>query len=348
MEKQEYFNKFAEKLSLTVEEVELEFNTLFEDEKTIHKDLDDEQQEQRALQRLALLYKKQLRSPAIGFEGILIGASDCVDIVARQKREAIELFRTDPQLAISQGVTDENGTPLDARKEWGEGRANPKYGKPLPEHNFLRNVWGIAKSKDSEPKFFPMVLSGKQAEDENIPIFKPVKFMAIDKETKLNASTFTKFINDESLTLPKYKDMLKQYVDIIKIKDLESYHNLNKTEFNRLCVVEGDVSLLSLEPTAFGSRIMILEDSEASLEDLDAKSLTCWIPDRIKLDFAEGSKVIVVGRTAQGKLKDDKGNATEELGDVSLNVYGLYAVPEFKINLPEEIQPITEENLDIE
>ena len=103
--------------------------------------------------------------------------------------------------------------------------------------------------------------------------------------------------------------------------------------------------MLNLEPTAFGSRIMSIEDSEATLEDLDAKGVTCWLPTRVEVNFAEGSKVIVVGRTAQGKKKDDKGNATEELGDVTLNVYGLYALPEFKIELPDEIKPITEETL---
>ena len=348
MNKQEYFNKFAEKLSLSTEEVEFEYKNIFEDEQNIHKDLGEEQQEQRALQRLALLYKKQLRSPAIGFEGFIIGMSDCVDTTLRQKREAIELFRTDPQTAISEGITDEEGTPLDTRKEWGEGRQNPKYGKPLPENNFLRNIWGIATSKTSEPKFFSMVLSGQKATDDTIPLFKPVRFMAIDKGDKLNASTFTNFVIDEKLELPNFVELIERYAGIQKMSEIEKYHDINKDDFNRLAITIGDISSLNLEPTAYGSRVMSLEDSEASLEDLDAKGITCWIPERIILDFAEGSRILVVGRTAQGKKKDEQSNPTDELGDVTLNVYGLYAIPEFKISLPDEIKEITEESLDIE
>ena len=54
MNKTEYLQKFADKLSLTVAECEVEFNTLLTDEKTIHADIGEVQQEQRALQRLAL------------------------------------------------------------------------------------------------------------------------------------------------------------------------------------------------------------------------------------------------------------------------------------------------------
>jgi hypothetical protein len=83
MDIQEYLKKWADKLSLSIEEINTEFKILFADEKNIHKDLSVEAQEKRALQRLALVYKKQLRSPAVGFEGIVIGVSDCVDIVAK-------------------------------------------------------------------------------------------------------------------------------------------------------------------------------------------------------------------------------------------------------------------------
>ena len=350
MEKQEYLIKFAEKLSLTVEEVELEFKAILDDEKNIHKELNEEQQEQRALQRLALLYKKQLRSPAVGFEGIIIGTSDCVDIVARKKREAIELFNADPQTAVLEGITSEDGVPLDMREAWADGRPNGQYGKPLPEHNYLRNLWGIAKKTKGEeqPKFFSMVLSGQKAQDETIPTFKPARFMAIDKGEKLNPSTFTNFVVDENMKLPKKGELIEKYFSISKISEMEPYHDANKEDFNRVVVVEGDVSMLNLEPTAFGSRIMVLEDGKASIEDLDSKGLTCWLPERISVDFAEGSRVLVVGRTAQGKRKDEQGNATEEPGDVTLNVFGLYAMPKYKIELPDEIHPVTEENLKVE
>jgi len=347
MNKTEYLKKFAEKLSISFEQVESEFNEILKEEKEIHKDLPFEQQEMRALKRLSLVYKKQMRSPAVGFEGIIIAASDSVDIVAKQKREALEQYKNDPQNAIMEGVTDEEGTPLDTRATWSTGNANPRFGKPLPEHNYLRNIWVIATLAKSEesPKLYQMILSGDKANDE-LPIFKPTRFMAIDKGDKLNASTFTNFVVDETLNLPKINELVLQFLDKTKLSELESYHNLNKDDFNRLVVVEGDVSMLNLEPTSFGSRVLVLEDSEASLEDLESKSLTCWVGENIDIDFAEGSKIMVIGRTSQGNKKDAEGNKTEELADVTMNAFGVYALPDFKIELPKDIEPLTEENLE--
>lgn len=358
MNKEEYIKNWAEKLSLTVEEIESEFSKLLEDEQSIHPTLNDEQKNQRALQRLALTYKKQLRSPAVGFEGIIIGTSDCIDIIARQRREAIELYRVDPQTAIAEGITNEEGVPLDARKEWANGKQNQNYGKPLPDHNFMRNIFGIAtKTKTKEaPRFFSININGDKATNEDIPLFKPVRFMAIDRTTpeqgdtmyQLNASTFTNFAVDNKLQLPSYRDLISKYYKITNLKEILAYHEINKDNFNRVVVVEGDVSSLNLEPTSAGSRVMVVEDSSTALEDLDAKGITCWVPKKINIDFAEGSRVLVVGKTSQGKKKDADGNYTEELGDVTINVYGCYAIPEYKIAQPEEINPITEENLDID
>lgn len=231
------------------------------------------------------------------------------------------------------------------------------YGKPLPDNNYLRNVFGIAiKSKsNTNPKFFSMVLSGKKAMDENVPTFKPVKFVAIDRTSSetldnyhLNASQFTNFTIDENMALPNFEKLVHDYCGITNISSLPTYHALNKDDFNRLVVTMGDVSTLNLNQTAMGNRVMVIEDSDASLEDLDVKGLTCWLPSRINIDFAEGSKVIVTGRTAQGKRKDEMGTVTEELGDVTLNVLGLYALPTYKISLPENVEEITNIDLDDE
>lgn len=284
-----------------------------------------------------------MRSPAVAFEGVVIGTSDAVDIIAKQKREALEFYRTDPVAAVSQGVVDEDGVPLDSRKDWGEGRPNPRFGHPLPAHNYLRNVWGVAKKSNSDGSLekFTMLMSGDNAQ-QSIPTFKPVRFMAIDKGDKLNASSFTQFAVDKSVAVPCNEDILAKVIAILKIGDLESYHNENREDFNRIVAVEGDVSMLNMEPTSVGSRIMVLEDMEASLEDLDSKSLTCWVPERIDIDFAERSKIIVVGRTSQGFRKDEAGNKTDELGDITLNVFGVYAPEEFKVKVPEKIEEIAD------
>lgn len=357
MDKNEYIKEYSEKFSVPAETMNTDFDELLKNEKEIHANLSESDQERRAFHRLALMYRKRQNSPAVGFEGMIIGVGDCVDIVAGAKRKAIALFNQDPQTAVNEGITDENGVPLDARREWSTGRENRGFGKPLPENNFMRNIFGVASKsgKEETPKFFSMTINGPAAENEDITIFKPVRFMAIDKsqegdtEYKLNASQFTKVVVDEKIQLPPVKTVIDTYCKnhIVAMANLETYHTTEVTNFNRLVIVEGDVSSLNLQPTAFGSRIMSLEDM-SSLEDLDSHGTTCWIPSQCEIDFAEGSKVLVIGRTAQGKKKDDDGKQTEELGDVSINVFGLYAIPEFKIDLQEEIKEITEESLTTE
>lgn len=350
VEVSEYIKRWSEKLGISEEDILKDFNGLVEDERKIHKDASEDEQKTRALQRLAMIFKKQLRSPAIGFEGMLIGASDLVDTVARVRREAKALYKENPQKAIVDGITDDDGVPLDTRQEWSTGNPNRNFGKPLPENNWLRTIFGIAMKSGNggDPKPFIMNVGGEVARNEDIPIFKPVKFRAIDRSGDnndtytLNSSMFTKFEVDETLSLPKPKDMLTKYCSnmMIDISNLEEYHLRVKDDYNRLAIVEGDVSTLILEPTSVGSRRIVLEDESKMLEDLESLGVICWIPPRINIDFGEQSKVIVLGRTTQGKKLGTDGKTTDEPGDMMLNVFGLYAIPEYKIE--PNIKEITE------
>lgn len=351
-EVKEYFKVWSEKTSLSVEEIESDFNQLQVEEKTKYPNLDEEKLNEKCLQTLALKYKKLLRSPAVGFEGIIIGMSEMNDMVLKMRTDAIKSFNENPQFAVEAGVCNEMGEPLDTRAQWANGKQNLGFGKPLPEHNYIRNIYGIAlKSKSSDkPKYFSMSLNGEKAVNDNIPLFKGIRFMAIDRtpeelkeyQYNLNASLFTKFEEDKNLQLQP-ANLLKGVCDnmIVPLQKLGEYHSQNKDNYNRIVIINGTVSSLNLEPTAFGTRVMYIDNLE-DIENLDAKGATCWVPPRIDVDFAEGSKVFVIGRTTQGKKKDATGQLTEELGDVSINVYGIY--PETKVEVPTEITKLTEEN----
>ena len=352
MEINKYIKQWSEKLSISEEEIKKEFNTLFEEEKTIHADMSEEEHQQRAIQRLAMTYKKQLRSPAVVFEGMLIGASDCFDYSEKPIREAKALFREEPSKAIEQGITDIDGNPLDVRKVFSTGRENQRYGTKMPEHNYSRTVYGIATKRGSDtPKFFTLNMNGEIANSENLQIFKPVIFKAIDKSTendsdyKLNSSTFTKFDVSENLDLPTPEIVLEKFCKDMKIKisTLDEYHENNATNYNRLVLIEADVETLNLEPNSVtGSRRMVIDDEENSL-DLDSQGITCWLPKRLNIDFAEGSKIIIAGRTGRGKKRDENGNVLDEPGDITINTFGVYAIPKFKVS--PEVEPLTEDSL---
>ena len=357
MELNEYISKWSEKLSISEGDIKKEYDKLVEEEGTIHPALGEEDRKTRALQRLAMVYKKQLRSPAIGFEGMIIGIGDTVDTVARIRAEAIKMFRENPEMAISQGITDSDGYPLDTRKEWSAGRPNKGYAKPLPEHSFLRTIFGVALKKNIENsvRFFTLNLSGEIAKDDTIPIFKPITFRAIDRtppelkdtQYKLNSSMFTDFTIDESLKVPPLDVLINNYCGSMKINisDLDGYHDENADDYNRLAIVEGDVTTLVLEPTSVGSKRLVL-DSEQEKFDLESPGTTCWVPERINIDFAEQSKIVVIGRTTRGKKLDDQGVPTEEPGDVMINVFGLYPLPDYKIQ--PNVKELTEENTKVE
>lgn len=351
VEKNELIKQWSEKLSITEEDINKAITKIAEEEKQLHKESTQEECEARALQRIAGIYKKQLRSPAVGFEGCIIAVGDSIDTVARIKREAAVMFKTDPQIAISSGVTNDEGIALDTRKEWSTGNPNRGFGRPLPEHNWLRTIYGVAlkSNVDTTPKYFIMQMSGKVATNENIPLFKPVKFRAIDKTTpenaevqyNINSSTFTTFDIDETIKLPTTEELITKYCKPIKVSELADYHEQNKDNYSRLVAVIGDVSTIVMEPTSVGSRRVILEDSE-SIFDLDSQGTTCWVPERVPIDFAEGSKVIILGRTGQGRALDEQGNPTDEPGDVMINAFSLYALPKYKIEL--NVKEITDIN----
>ena len=343
MDTKVYFEKWSEKLSIPVEDIQSEYDGLVANEKEIHSKLTEEEQQTHALKRLALIYKKQLRSPAIGFEGMIIGVGDIFDTARKMRQAGMDAFRENPHQAIEQGITNVEGNPLDTREVFGTGRENSSFGKLLPEHSYIRNIVGVAlrANVQESPKLFSMTLNGDKAENCDAPMFQPVKFRAINKSEEnadtftLNGSSVTRFDVSDKIEMPAPIDVLRNVCKdlFVPLSEVEPYHKANKDDFNRLGLFEGDVSMIGAEPTATGSTMMVIEDMNASIEDLGIPGMTCWVPKNINFDFAEGSKVITVGRTGQGKSRDNP----EELGDVMLNVLGIYAIPEFRIE-PEVLE----------
>ena len=339
-----YFKTWSDREGLDLTEIEKNFNSILEEEKILHSTFNEDELKTRALQRVALTLRKLRRSPAVKFEGTIIAVGDMIDFTAKQRRDAIDVFKTDPQLAISQGLTNENGIPLDIRKEWNDGRPNIHFGKPLPEHNFNRTMWGIgvkSSIQNDTPRLFTLNISGNNAEKDNIPMFTPVSFRAIDKTKdtnemyNLSSSILTNIEIDNTLKLPDPYTLIKKCCSnyIVKLNDLDKYHETNIDNFNRFAIIEGDVSTLNLDiPPTRSSRIMIIEDL-STMESLEGNGLLCWVPLRCNLDFAEQSKVLVMGRTNRGKKKEEQGNLTEEPGNITLNTFGVYAIPEYKIKI---------------
>jgi len=321
--------KLKTQLGLTDDELNKKYESLKAEAKAKHPSASEEDVMKRARISLRGEYKRQRMSPAVYFEGMIIRDMGCIDVERGRREAAIAAFQADAEKAIADGITDANGTPLETRATWPDGSPNPMYGKPLPEHRWLRNIEGVARTMKSELKPFTLTLRDKKALEFKFPTFTPVSFRAnIKQETPagfvLNQSVLTDFTRT-NISIDVYKDVLPFYQDkLVDLKDIRQFHDANANDWRRMAIVQGDVLFIGDE-TRTGNIPMAIDDD--SLE-LDATGVTCWVPGHFNIDFGIGSRVIVVANTSLGKNREGQ-------EEVFLNVQGLYAIPEWKVESSE-------------
>ncbi len=346
MKFEEFYEKIKSKVQDSEEDLKKEYDELLANEKDIHSSLTEEAQQDRALRRLQMSLKRQLKSPAVTFEGRVVGVGDLIDTMIKKRAEALSKFRENPDQAVEDKVTNTDGVPLDLIETFKTGKKNFNFGKPMKEHSWMRTVIAkVSKKGEGKPKTAIITLNDDVAK-QDIPLFKPVSFKALDKSMEgsdtyqLNGSTLTKFKVDETLEIPEISKILDAFQKI-ELNQLTEWHNKHQGNYNIITKIEGDVSMLRLEPTATGSRMMVLEDGE-NLDDLESEGTVVWIPKNLDIDFAEQSRVVVLGRTGLGKKRNEDGSFSQEPGNATMNAYGIFAIPEFKISV--ETKEVTQEN----
>jgi len=377
---EEVYTKLSESSGKSVEELQADFANIVTEVKKDERFTTAQPEIIEGIARNKLLnqVRREQMSPAITWEGTVIGIGDLVDTVRRQRMLSVASFKNDP-VGTEEGKTYQ-GRPVKAKmgknEETGKEELKVLYpktpnndkwgrtGKELPEHSWLRNVYGVASPidkktrKPGEPKIFNMTISNKLAQTPTIPIFEKVRFKGIDKtkpedakagEYAISDSAFTKFNIAPELNLPDTETILSQFCAnrYQTLGDLEEYHAQKAEDWSRWVVTEGNVSLLNVEPNSTTQNMRMVMDDEsllfAPVEPGRSLGITCWIPtDRgIVIDFAQDSRIYIVGRTTQGKKQDPiTKEKTEEPGDVMINVYGIYCPDMFKVieadDVPEE------------
>ena len=305
----------------------------------LRSDLPKEDQSKRAFLRLRGNWKRELRSPAKFYEGMVIRVASPFDVLRSMHNAAQLIYEKDPHNAIAEGWTDENGNALDNRRQYSTGRDNPDFGKKLPPTRFIQNVMGVAKSSDMQaPMVFSMVLSDRIAGQINVPVFQTVKFRAnlakkqpTDGTLALNEYSGLRFMPSEIEGFPGPETIIDQFFEDHKsaIEDLEIWHNDHAQDPKRFVIVTGDVDDVDsrANATTGNSRIVLLDDSG----DVE---VTVWIPEHLRslIDFGPGSRVIVDGRTAISTFNDQQ--------QLLINGEGIYAPPHDKIPLEETPESI--------
>jgi hypothetical protein len=372
MTNEQVFQKISEDYAMSVEEVGQKYSSILEGVKADERfaNADQATLEQIARNRLITRIRREAASPAITWEGMIFGAGDLIDGVGKQRRLSEEAFKVDPVKTQAGWVyqqrlvmTNENGDPLypktESNDKWG------RTGKPLPEHSWMRTVYGVAQPLDKktnkptgEIRPFQMTLSDKRAVEVKSLLKgkynKPIHLKGIDKtktehaqkgEYYITDSAFTTFELAPDVKMPEpevvISTALKNNVELLG--NLEEYHAKNAESWDRWVIVEGNVSLLNLEPNPKTQNMMMILDDESLLfapKESGNTGVACWIPiDRgIEIDFCQDSRVYVVGRTTQGKKRDPiTRQLTDEPGDVNINVFGIYCPEMFKVCAPAEL-----------
>lgn len=369
---EEYFKFMSERYTSTIDEIKAEFEEVVTEVKNDEKfkDMSEVQIRSNARNRFSLRKAREAGSNAIPWEGLVIGIGDLIDTVAKQRRSTEAAFKADSMKTMKGWVyneilvkSDAEGRPLypetDNNKKW--NRAN----KPLPEHSWLRTIYLFVRPLDPKTKLpsgppQPSVMSinNQDAIKPNIPLMKIVKFKAINKtgteeskigEYKLNHSTFTKFDITTIKDFPAIETVLAGITShFVILGETDAWHVKNESVKNRWIITEGSVSNLNLEPHPKTQNMMIsLYDESLTFGGSEKTAVMCWVPtDRnIEIDFGQESRIYVIGRTNRGKAKDPVTKQVLEgiPGDVSINVYGLFAPEMFKVS--PNVLPVTPQSV---
>ncbi len=377
---EELFQKLVEASGETLEQIKADYTKIVEEVKKDERfvNIDETAVNQIAKNRLITTKRREMASPAITWEGIIIGIMDLVDTVATQRRFTEAAFKADPIRAVEGYkyqdrliLADENGKALYPKTE-----NNDKWkrtGKPLPDHSWLRNLIAVASPIDKKtrqagvPRIAYMTLSNQKALApfvKTISMNTPIRFKGINKTTaehdkagvyNITDSSFTIFESAPDLKLPPIETILTSACSSLykTLGELEEYHLKAQSDYSRVVITEGTVSILALEPNAKTGNMRMVLDDESLLfaPEKEGRSIgvTCWIPtDRnIVMDFIQDSRVYVVARTSQGKKTDMiTGQKTDELGDVMLNIFGIYCPEMFKVRVsPVEVPANALENV---
>ena len=278
------------------------------------------------------------RSPAIAFEGIIIGAGSTRDLMSNIRQQAIEAYNANQAQALASGTVkliDGKVTPMDNRKEI-NGTPNKRFGEPRPEHAYLREII-LAVRMPGEQKFTAgkLTLRGDQC-SLGIPMGKLVKFRALGEldtktgEFSLRSSTTTQFEITQATPTEEVLEIIETAfaAHAKTLGECMAYHKSlqNTPEFwDRYVVTEGTVSYIKFATDPEKNHLIVLDD-----DTLEAgQSVTVWIPNSLRhlIDFGRDSVVTVVAQTSIGKGWDREKRVQTDEERLMLNGFSIFGKP---------------------
>jgi len=367
--------QWATKLEVPVEELTKQFDEVLVSFKATIAGQSEDWYEAAALRRLYIKVKSDLVTPARPFDYISLGYSGTLDVTAGEREMKLAAYHNveTRDKTIAEGkvqVIDGVPTAIDTR-EWmrkpdpskgTKGLKNRNYGKPLVPV-VIRTVVGYGRpSKGGDFKLISVLEVGEMT--KSLPPIKASlrsRFNLREERPHrydCNASRRMKF---DPIQLPEYPTVSdKSICDVlmsapayhsetnpsgIKVPHglLRSWHDAHDKDTRRLCIIVGDVTVKPPDPISTGNYIVVIEDPEEM--NFEAEGTPIWVPGELEeqLDFAQGSRVVVVGRTNIGPGRNpDTGQIDASIERVQINACAIFAIPEYRI-APERLDEYIDE-----
>lgn len=278
------------------------------------------------------------KSPAVQFEGVVIGAGETRDMMEGIWSKAVEDYQKDQagtvarkEVAIIDGVV----TPLETRKTWPSGDANKNFGKPKAKHAYVKDLI-MAVRKPGETAFTAgrMRLRGDQC-SVNVPFGKICEFKAlgelVNNEYALKSSVTTQFTLKGETTSEEFMAILDSaFPSHTKdLGDCLAYHqSLVGTPgfFDRFVITEGTVAFIKF-PDTDDKNIMIVLNDDSLTAPIDG--ITIWLPNKYRelVNFGRQSVITVVAQTRETTQYDRETKKNTDIPTVSLNGFSVFGRP---------------------
>lgn len=300
-----------------------------------------------AMIRLRTQIRADLKDQSEYFEGIVLSPGSKNAYLKAMYTIAMKAYEKDSNEAIEEGLVNEEGKPLDKRETFGSGKVNPDYGKILTEIDYgdwkgqkltyedkgAQDVIGLAcKINDDEVKMFVMQLFDGNGKIP-IEVGKPIKFKAFVKANEKekytlgvsNKTTLDDVIDKEPFNVAEIIES-GSLGELIPIEEMPEWFENNANNYDAFFITQGVVENLALNGAQ--NNIITLSDMNLDLnDDLENEIVyKSWLPKSSRIDFAEGSIVYIFGGRRHWLTEDNVLNMQES---------GIYAPPEYKVNLNE-------------
>ncbi len=316
-----------------------------------------------ARRRLRSEYMAQSKSSAIPWCTNILYTTNPYDYGNKRYIENLQAYNTNPIAAKRNGlilaIKGSDPVPIDERKLTRKGKPNKRFGKPLPLHEWIMTIGGIASPlsavEKEEPDWdqirpFEMTVSRNFADPTSKQyIGKGFKFgewykCKATNDTpndateawKLNATSITKWqvYDGIEIDLEEIPTYFSQFY--CELGDLQEYHELymqlnDKGSYqkgNQIVVTEGSViDIVFSDDGVKNHRIVIDDESLGSMEeesDTFVESVNCWLKPVMEIDFGKYSRILIFGKTGAGFKKDRAtGETLDEFNTASITVSGI-------------------------